>query len=428
MLSDANSPSPTCVTRLCTMRRLTFLLLVCLGFGCSASQRLGANEPEKVDGVEKIDLFQAGTDGYALYRIPGIVTTKQGTLLAYCEARRTGKSDWDAIDILLRRSVDGGKTWDAPRKLSDVPGTKTKNPVALAQKLAGSDDITYNNPLAIVDDQGTIHLLFCLEYMRCFIIQSRDDGKTWSPPREITQAFAAYRPDYAWQVLATGPGHGIQLASGRLLVPVWLSLGTGGHAHRPSVISTIYSDDAGQSWRAGQIAVPNNDTIINPSESAVVQLADGRVMLNARSESLPNRRLATISPDGIGDWSTPQFVDDLNEPICMASLVRWTSADKSQSRLLFCNPNNLEKATGATQPGKGRDRKNLSLRTSADDGKSWSPAKTLEAGFSGYSDLAVLPDGTIVCFYERGSVDSKSSTKTGRLTIARIAPKWLDLK
>src|SRR5215212_8141341 len=74
--------------------------------------------------LEKVDLFEAGKGGYALYRIPGLVVTKQGTVLAYCEARRTGKSDWDSIDILLRRSTDAGKSWSTPQKISNVPGPK----------------------------------------------------------------------------------------------------------------------------------------------------------------------------------------------------------------------------------------------------------------------------------------------------------------
>ena len=83
--------------------------------------------------LAKSDLFVAGTEDYAIYRIPGLVVTSKGTVLAYCEARRTGKSDWDTIDILLRRSTDGGKSWGPRRKISDVPGPKTENPVALAQ-------------------------------------------------------------------------------------------------------------------------------------------------------------------------------------------------------------------------------------------------------------------------------------------------------
>jgi len=101
--------------------------------------------------LEMIDLFEADKDGYKLYRIPGIVVTKRGVLLAYCEARKTGKSDWDTIDIMLRRSRDNGRTWDGPRKIADVEGPKSKNPVALEKKQANPDDVTYNNPVAIAD-------------------------------------------------------------------------------------------------------------------------------------------------------------------------------------------------------------------------------------------------------------------------------------
>src|SRR5262245_45395927 len=119
--------------------------------------------------LEKLDLFEGGQDGYRQYRIPGIVATGKNVLLAYCEARRTGKSDWDQIDILLRRSTDGGRTWDSPRKIADVEGPKSKNPVAIEKRQAAPGDVTYNNPVAIADRKaGVVHLLFCLEYAACF--------------------------------------------------------------------------------------------------------------------------------------------------------------------------------------------------------------------------------------------------------------------
>ena len=123
-------------------------------------------------------------------------------------------------------------------------------------------------------------------------------------------------------MIATGPGHGIALRTGRLVVAVWLSTGTGGNAHRPSVTATIYSDDHGRTWKAGEIAIPDTPEFIFPNETTAVELADGRVMLNARSESKANRRLVTISPDGATGWSKPAFDDALLEPICEGSLSR----------------------------------------------------------------------------------------------------------
>src|SRR5262249_26169192 len=218
---------------------------------------------------EQIDRFEANTAGYKLYRIPGIVVTTKGTVLAYCEARKSDRGDWGTIDILLRRSTDGGKTWGERKTIADVPGPKQKNPVALAQKLADPSDVTYNNPVMIADRSGAVHLLFCLEYMRCFYSRSDDDGVTWSAPVEITEStFVPIRKEYDWKVLATGPGHGIQLKSGRLVVPIWLSTGTGGQAHRPTVGSTSVTDDAGKTWKRGEIAIPNTAEWVYPTESA----------------------------------------------------------------------------------------------------------------------------------------------------------------
>jgi sialidase-1 len=258
--------------------------------------------------------------------------------------------------------------------------------------------------------------------MRCFYARSADDGQTWSAPREVTPAFDAFRPGYDWKVLATGPGHGIQLKSGRLVVPVWLSTGTGGHAHRPSVTSTVVSDDGGATWKRGEVAIPNTPEWVNPNEATVAELPDGRVMLNARNESKANRRLVTISPDGATRWSPPAFDDALPEPVCFGSLV---SVPGPRPLLVFSNPNTLMRTGGRAAPGQPRDRKNVSLRTSADGGRTWGRAKTVEPGFGGYSDLAPAPDGGVYLFYERGSTDGANVYKTGRLTLARVTAEWL---
>ena len=381
--------------------------------------------------ITKKNLFERGGGGYALYRIPGIVVTKRGTILAYCEARRTGKSDWDAIDILLRRSTDGGRTWSEPRKIAHVEGPIEANPLAASRKLTGPDHITYNNPVAIADHEtGAVHFLFCVEYMRCFYVRSDDDGVSFTKPTEITSTFDRFRPEYDWKVLATGPGHGIQLTvgphKGRLIVPVWLSTGTGGNAHRPSVASVIFSDDHGRTWDRGRVALKDELPLINPSETAAVQLADGRVMLNARTESKAHRRTVTIGEDGTGGWSEPRFQEELWEPICMASSVRLTmKPEHGRNRILFANPHNLERSRGAATPGRSRDRRNLSVKLSYDEGETWPVNKSLQSGFGGYSDLAVLPSGEILCFYERGGAGDTNSYRLTYLTLARFSLEWL---
>ena len=386
--------------------------------GCAALCSATAAEPF----IEKLDLFKAGEGGYKQQHIPGVVVTAKGTVLAWCEARKKG-GDWDSIDVLLRRSTDDGKTWSEAQKISDVPGPKAKNPVSLRMKNVDPKDVTYDNPVLIADRDGTVHMLFCLEYMRCFYQRSTDDGVTWSTPVELTAAFEKFRAAYDWKVLATGPDHGIQLKNGRLIVPVWLSTGTGGNAHRPSVTATIYSDDSGKSWHAGEVAIPYTDEWINPNETIALELADGRVMLNARSESKAHRRLITISPDGATGWSTPRFDAALLEPICMGSLVRYSLATTGgKNRILFCNPDNLQCANGKETPGKNRDRKNLTVKLSYDEGQSWAVSKPVEPGWGAYSDIAVTPRGTILCFYGTGA---KSGFAGDRLTLARFNLEWL---
>ncbi len=403
--------------------RLLNLGLVLLLSLLGSNNTLRSAEPQ----LDKIDLFQAGVGGYALYRIPGVVVTQRGTVLAYCEGRVTGKGDWGSIDIVMRRSTDGGKRWGAMFKLPEVAGLKVKNPAAIAQGLGKSNEVTYNNPVAIVDRDGSIHFVFCLEYQRCFYTRSDDDGVSWSKPLEISATFEQFRSDYECNVRATGPAHGLQLRSGRLVVPVWLSTGKGGHAHRPSVTATIYSDDHGRTWQRGAIAIPNTAEWINPNETVIVELADGRVMLNARSESQANRRLVTVSPDGAANWSTPRFDDALWEPICMGSIVRLSqSPATNKNRLIFANPHSLllDKQGQSVPAGRG-ERKNLSIKLSYDEGQSWAVNKALESGRSGYSDLAVLADGTVLCLYERSSVDGKSDFNTAMLTLARFNLEWL---
>jgi sialidase-1 len=389
---------------------LQFTLL----FACSISLSAFA-----AADLHRQDLFEAGAGGYEHYRIPGIIITSRSVALAYCEARQGG-GDWGRIDLFLRRSTDGGKTWEQPRKIAEPPPGAQKNQVALAQQLGRPDQITLNNPVAIADRNtpGLVHFLYCVEYARCFYIRSADDGATWSRPIEITAAFDQFRPRYPWKVIATGPGHGIQLRNGRLLVPVWLSTGTGGHAHRPSCVSTLYSDDAGKTWRPGDIVATDPAPLKNPSETAAVQLAQdagGAVMLNLRHEGPHPFRAIATSKDGATAWTEPRIDPQLPEPVCMGTLLRLTERPAfATNRLLFANPHN----------DANRQRRNLTVKLSYDEGQTWPIRRTIEEGVSGYSDLAVSPDGTIFCLYERGAVQAARG-RIKALTLARFDLEWL---
>ncbi len=196
-----------------------------------------ANRPAQVNEQPVFEttatVFDPGTS-YATTRIPALVMTTKGSLLAFCEARVNNSSDWADIDMIMRRSTDGGKTWE---ENVVIAARETKRPTS--------------NCTPIVDRDGkTIHVLYHRNYSNCYYVRSTDDGKTWSAPKEITYAFDQFRPEYNWKVLAPGPGHAIQLQNGqhkgRLVVPVWLcepNPKIPGGDHRPSCVATIYSDD-----------------------------------------------------------------------------------------------------------------------------------------------------------------------------------------
>ncbi len=374
--------------------------------------------------LDKQNLFSAHEGGYDVYRIPGVVVTAKGAALAFCEARdlpddRMG-ADWAKIDILMRRSSDGGETWGPPRKVVTPPGDVQPNPIALEHGYNAVDSVTQNNAVAIVDHKtGALHFLYCIEYARCYYIRSDDDGLTFTEAVDITETFDAFRPEYDWKVIATGPGHGIQLSTGRLLAPVWLSTGTGGGAHRPSAVSVLYSDDHGQTWQRGEIVV-NHPELVNPSETVAVELADGRVMLNIRHETVDSKtrkrfRAVSVSSNGGDHWSAVRLDEALPEPVCMANILRVTKQPEAgKNRILFVNPHNA----------KTTERKNVALKLSYDEGGTWPVMKVLEPGRSGYSDLAMGPDGTLYCFYERGSFD-KHHHNTAHLCMARFNLEWV---
>ena len=385
--------------------RPAFLLLLLYCFACPSAKA------EAGELFESTNLWNAGIDGYQTYRIPGIVVSKRGVIVAYTSARRTlDLGDWSNIDIVLRRSIDGGRTWEPSRRI------------------AGDSHGTTDNPVAIVDRQaGALHFLFQKNYARCYYMQSTDDGRTFTQPVDITYVFDQFRPEYDWHVMAPGVGHAIQLRSGRLLVPVWMAIGAPegpiARAHRPSAVATIYSDDHGKTWKRGDIIANDSEETPNPSESMAVQLADGNVMMNIRNESTLHRRLVSIGSDGISHWSKPRFDDQLFEPVCAASIVRYSiRPPDDRTRILFSNPD----SEGI--PGVGAHqfhaRQLLTVRLSFDEGQTWPVKKVVDPGVTGYSDLAVGPDKTIYCIYEAGANRGRE-TDNSHITVARFNLAWL---
>ena len=272
-----------------------------------AAAALSAQAPRKMT------LFEGGAAGYKGYRIPALVMTAKGTLLAFCAARKE-LGDWADIDIAMRRSTDRGQTWEPMRIV------------------AGRGTMTADNPVPIADRKtGAVHFLLQVNYAQLYYMRSGDDGRTFSSPVDITEAAHDFRrgrvpeeseTQYGWSVVAPGPGHGIQLASGRLLSTIWMSPH---YKHRPSAVATIHSDDHGKTWKSGAL-LPRN--LVNPSEHAALELADGRVMTSIRSEGKEHRRALAYSPDGISNWTAPELHPELFEPVCMASLIRLSAPPK----------------------------------------------------------------------------------------------------
>lgn len=311
---------------------------------------------------EQVPLFVSGEGGYHTYRIPALAVNARGVVLAFCEGRKTSARDDGDIDLLVRRSLDGGRTWQA---------------VQLVYEEGGEQPITIGNPCPIAAADGTVHLLFCRNNRQAFYTKTSDDGRTFCPPREITEALRPF--PFPFTRLGTGPVHGIQTAAGRLLAPLWLNDKIGQN-YRSGV---AYSDDGGATWKAGGL-VPADGLGLN--ECTVAELPGEKLLLNMRNRQAKCRAVAS-SVDGGLTWSRPHLVEELVDPQCQAALLRLPGS--GQARLLFSN---------AADPKRVR----LTVRQSTDAGRTWSAGQLLHAGPSAYSDLAVAASGTILCVYERG--------------------------
>ncbi len=341
-------------------------------------------------------LFVSNDGSFKRYRIPSLLVTKKGTLLAICEGRVDGGGLTGNIDLVLRRSLDAGLTWQPLQKIADLGDDTLGNPCPVVDRETGTIWLPFTrspgkfNEAQIVAGQSS-------GPTAVWVTRSDDDGATWSEPRDISVTTRQEK----WGWYGTGPGIGIQLANGRLLIPSYhTEPGSGMYRSH-----AIFSDDRGATWKLGETVGEHT------AECQAIERHDGAVVLNMRGTNKQFFRSIAISRDGGQSWSEPQLDRNLPEPACQASLLAEDNGGRvgNSSYWLFCNP------PGAT-------RRNLTLRVSRDEGQSWPIAKLIDAGPTEYSSLVWLPDGQIGLLYE---LSRAGQTYRPELHFARVPISWL---
>ena len=357
--------------------------------------------------IEQSDVFISREKGYYSYRVPSAVVSNAGTVLVFAEGRRNNEGDVGDIDILLRRSFDGGRTWRPVQRVWDEGMNGCGNITTVVDRTTGVIWL-----LAIHSPGNETEELLWAGRSKgdrtVWVMKSSDDGATWSKPVDITRSVK--RPE--WGYYATGPGTGIQLRSGRLVIPCnFRPRLPAGATHSEMKESTrshvVYSDDHGATWAIGGVLEAKTN------ECQVAELPDGRLSINMRSFHGKNLRAVATSRDGGMSWSKPELHPELIEPICQASLQGYVYDDARQrSRLLFSNPASVR-------------RENMTVRLSYDGGETWPYSQVLHPGPSAYSCLTVLSDNSIGCVYERRVNPEKGQTPYERITFARFTLDWL---
>ncbi len=327
-------------------------------------------------------LFKCGDLDYHTYRIPSLINIPDGPLIAFCEGRKNNSRDHGDIQIAMRRSFDGGDSWTPIRILLNYTSTLNRKKFDSDQfvEVKRFKDVTCGNPCPVYDSETKrLWLSFNLDNCSLWVTYSEDNGETWSEPKDVTREAFEGVEDY-WQHIAAGPGHGIQLSTGRLIVPCDHRLNNDGGFFSMLVVS----DDHGEMWKMTEVSE------IHMNECEVCELKDGEVYWNMRSYRGKNCRGVSYSEDR-GD-TFGEFHDDpaLQEPVCQASVLRYDFGEKKQKNIvLFSNP-------------ASTTRDNMTVKLSFDGAKTWARKLLLYEGPSAYSDLAYNNDGDICFLYERG--------------------------
>lgn len=292
-------------------------------------------------------------------RIPGICVTAAGTILIVYECR-CERSDWAKIDIALRRSVDGGKSFSERKIIVHGKGK------------------TVNNPVLIADADKTL-LLWQEEYKRTFIAESFDDGISFINKTELTEQLK--RSDYAYTVIACGPGHGVACGKGKYIVPVWMAKNENPLAHHPSRFSAIRSTDGGKTWSMAELL--ETDGLIDPSEASAVMLENGKILFNIRNENPAQKRFLSNFDTETLRFEKLGFCESLTDPTCYAGMTG------GAGNIFYSGCDDKE------------ERVKLKIKQSADNGRTFFD-KCLISQSGGYSDIALSKDGSeLYVFYEK---------------------------
>ncbi|MFG3017590.1 exo-alpha-sialidase [Streptomyces sp. NPDC048254] len=358
--------------------------------------------------------YASGEGGYTQYRIPAVVRTWHGTLLAFAEGRHTTAGDSGDIDVVLRRSSDGGCTWGPLQVVADGEGNTRGNPAPVVDPRTGDIVlVTSYNDGSVSEDQIMRGQVTKEQSRRVFVQRSRSDGRSFTAPREIT---AQVKPP-GWRWYATGPGHAVAVTEGphrgRLVVaadhsgpprPGSSDTGRearyyGGHA--------IYSDDGGRSWHLGFVddSYTGRD---NANETTAAQLPDGRIYFNARDQNgtSPGNRLDAWSSDGAETLDAQFTVQPTlrRVPVVEGSVLQLQGPG---APLLF------------SAPSIPTARQAMALWTSTDEGLSFDKLLTLSGRKAAYSDLVQVDGSTVGVLYETGTRTAYDTIEFRRVAAPR---------
>lgn len=346
------------------MKHILYFLFICISFNSYCQKDIST---ENINGLVFKNLFDASNnESVSCYRIPSIVTALNGDIILTIDERvpSCGDLKWsNDINIVMRRSVDNGKTWSKIKTIVDLPlGQSASDPSMIVDKITGDIFLFYN--YMNLDTEKDVY------YLR--VMKSEDNGKTWLGAEDITSQIT--KPEWKNDFKFITSGRGIQTSDGKLLHTL---------VNLKNNMHVFASDNHGESWYL-------IDTPIKPAnESKIIALNDGTWMVNSRVNDHKFRYVHTSNDQGKTWTSKP--AEELVDARCNASIIRYSSTKDgaAKNRLLFSNANSIE------------GRKNLTLKISYDEGKTWSKGKTIYAGGSAYSSLTVLKNGNIGVFFEK---------------------------